>query len=277
MFFNKKKEKKEQYYFDYAAATPIDNEVLSLLSSCLGDSFANPGALHKAGIASKKVLDDSRSSIAGLISAHSDEIVFTSGGTESDVMALRGVIEKVSLDKNFKGKPHIIVSAIEHSAIFDTAQQLNNSGSIELSILSVDSNGQVLIDDLKNLVKETTVFISVMYVNNEIGVIQDIPAIAKEVRRLKKKTHGDRLSTYPVFHTDASQAIGSLPSGVLSLGIDLMSFNSVKIYGPKGIGVLFVKRGTPISSIFYSGAQEGGLRPGTEPVALIAGFAKALE
>ena len=277
MFFGKKKKEKKQYYFDYAAATPIDDEVLSLLFSHLGTNFANPGALHGAGVESKKILQESRTVISGLISSRSDEIVFTSGGTESDVLALKGVVDKVLLNKNLKEKPHLIVSAIEHSAIFDTAKKLKDSGLIELSILSVDNSGRVDIDNLKNLIKESTVFISVMYVNNEIGVIQDIPSISKEIRRLKKKIHGDRSAVYPVFHTDASQAVGSLPVGVLSLGIDLMSFNSGKIYGPKGVGALFVKRKTPISSVFYSSGQEFGLRPGTEPVALIAGFAKAMQ
>ncbi len=273
MIFGKKKEKKEKYYFDYASATPVSDEVLSVLFATFGENFANSGALHSDGLKAKKIIEESRSIISENISAHSDEIVFTSGGTESDVLALKGVAQAFDI----KGKPHFVISGIEHSAIFDTASQMKERDEIDLSILSVDENGLVNISELKNLIKKNTVLVSVMYVNNEIGIVQDITAISKEVRRLKKKIHGDRYFGYPLVHTDASQAMGLYPTGVLSLGIDMMSFNSGKIYGPKGVGALFVKRGSPIESIFYSGGQEGGLRPGTEATPLIAGFSKALE
>lgn len=277
MFFKSKKNKKDRLYFDYAAGTPIDGEVLSLVSFHFESSFANPNSLHKEALEAKEILESGRMDISDIISSHKDEIVFTSGGTESDVLALKGVVSHVLSKKDFEGKPHIIISAIEHSAIFDTAHQLLEEGIIELSVIPVDKAGRILMSSLKDLIKKTTVLVSVMYVNNEIGVIQDITAISKEVRRLKKKLHGERIAPYPLVHTDASQAFGVVPVGVSSLGVDLMSFNSGKIYGPKGIGALFVKRGTPIDSIFYKGAQEGGLRPGTESIPLVVGFAKALQ
>jgi cysteine desulfurase len=276
MFFKSKKTKKERYYFDYAAATPMDPEVIRVVHDVNLSQYANPGALHQDAVGAKALLEESRECIADFFSAHKSEIVFTSGGTESDVLAIRGVIEHARKE-NPKTVPHVVMSEIEHVAVKEVLDEMYDAKKIGLSILPVDENGLVQIDDLKKLVTEDTVLVSVMYVNNEIGVVQDMPAIAKEVRRLRKKLHGDRSFNYPLLHTDASQAVLSEDIRVTKLGVDLLSCNAGKIYGPKGIGLLFVRRGVELSPLFYAGGQESGLRPGTEPLSLVAGFAKAVE
>jgi cysteine desulfurase len=276
MFFRKSEKKEERIYLDYAAATPIDDEVLSLFTGLLSEEYANPGALHKEGVDSKNKLEESRSVVAKLVSANPDEIIFTSGGTESDVLAIRGIVKKFK-EKKLKKNPHVIISAIEHAAIWETAHQLEKEGEIELSILPVDERGLVMADELKNIVKENTILVSVIYVNNEIGVFQKVSDVAKELRRLKKKMFDDRKADYPLLHTDASQAVGFLEVDVRSLGVDLMTFNSGKIYGPKGVGALYIKRGIKLAPIFYEGGQEKGIRPGTENVPAIVAFARALE
>lgn len=277
MFFRKKKEENQRHYFDYAASTPIHSGVFQVVTEHMRESLGNPGALHVEGLRVKHILEDSRQKVAHAISAHGDEIIFTSGGTESDVLAIRGVVSRVRTDESFEGKPHVIVSAIEHSAVRDTVLELEKAGEIELSFLPVNTHGQVLLAELKKLVKKNTVLVSVLYVNNEIGVVQDIPALTKEVRRLKKVLHGERSSVLPLVHTDASQAMLLQSVSVRSLGVDLLSANSGKIYGPQGVGMLFVRRGIKLAPLFYAGGQERGIRPGTEPVALIAGLAHACE
>jgi cysteine desulfurase len=191
------------------------------------------------------------------------------------VLAIQGVVR--AAEKSGIKKPHVVVGAIEHAAVLETLLQLKEEGDIDLAILSTDENGLYKVEELKNLVNKNTVLVSLMMINNEIGVVQDVISISKEVRRLRKVLHDDRHATYPVIHTDASQAVFLHDIDVRKLGADIISFGGSKLYGPSGVGVLYIKRGTPIESPWYGGGQEFGLRPGTESTALIAGLSKAVE
>lgn len=270
------KSKKPTIYFDYASATPMDARVLRVLTETSKRFFANPSALHKLGVETKEILENARAAVARGIGAHADEIVFVSGGTESDNLAIMGVV------RSFKQKyptvrPHVLLSAIEHAAVKATGEYLQNEG-VAVSIIPVNQNGLVNPKDVRKLIRPETVLVSVMLVNNEIGTIQSIQEIAKEVRHARRHKEKDSLInvTYPLFHSDASQALNYLDISVEKLGVDLLTINGSKIYGPKGVGALFVKRRTPIEQILFGGDQEFGLRPGTESVPTIAAFAHAV-
>jgi cysteine desulfurase len=246
--------------------------------------YANPSSLYKEGVAAKKAVESARNRVGSFLNAHGDEIVFTSGGTEANALALEGVL-KLS-HKNGIDKPHLIISAIEHSSIMETANMLEKCG-IEVTRLGVDSHGLISLDELKKAIKPSTYLISIMTVNNEIGTIQPIREIAKAVRQWRKgigdrvegieKTYTLHPTPFPLLHTDASQAALFNDLNVEKLGVDLLTLDSSKVYGPRGIGALFVRRGTPIEPIIHGGGQERGLRSGTENVPAIMGFAKALE
>ena len=267
---------KKNIYLDHASATPIEPRVLAVFQKVSKECYANPSALHMLGVRAHNYLEDARKKITDTIGAHSDEVVFVSGATESDNLALLGTVR--TFKKNHPNiRPHIVVSAIEHAAVVATSEWLVREG-IEVSVLPVDQDGFVSPKDLRKILRPETVLVSVMYVNNEIGTIQPITEIAKEIRHFRKmqtKNHGVKNSAYPLFHTDATQALNYLPVNVEKLGVDLLSFNGSKLYGPKGIGALYVKRKTPIESILFGGDQEFGLRPGTESVSTICAFAEA--
>ena len=259
----------KRIYLDNAAATPVDLEVLRVVMETMRKFPANPSAIHKEGVSARAVLEAARKQIAGLLSAHSDEIVFTSGATEANNMALSGVVQNARMQgiKN----PHIIVSVIEHPSVLEVARALAQWGT-RIDYVPVDGRGIVDIKKLRTLITPETVLVSIMYANNEIGTIQPIRDIAKEIRHARKINN----SQYPYFHTDAAQAVNYLDIGVPALGVDLMTISSGKTYGPRGIGALFVKRGVHISPIMQGGSHESSRRPGTESVALVVGFALAL-
>jgi len=229
----------------------------------------NPSALHKEGVMARQAFEGTRGQIAGVLSAHADEIVFTSGATEANNMALQGVVRHARTQGIIH--PHIIVSAIEHPSVLEVARMLKREG-VFVDYLSVGQSGVVDLKELRKLINSETVLVSVMYANNEIGTIEPLRDIAKEVRHARKMNN----SSYPYFHTDAAQAASYLDLSTPSLGVDLMTLSSGKAYGPRGIGALFVKRGVNISPLMYGGEHEMSRRPGTEPVALVAGFAEAL-
>ncbi len=251
---------KPHIFLDYASATPVDPAVMTAMEPYFGDQFYNPSSLYAGARMVRQAIDDARSAIAISIGAHADEIIFTSGGTEADNLALLGVVAASN-----KSPKHIIVSKIEHQAILSTASALEKMG-VKVSCAPVNEQGLIDLAVLESLITADTILISVMFANNEIGVIQPIKEIAKLARR-----HNVLL------HTDASQAFGLLPIDVTDIHVDLLTINSGKVYGPKGAGALFVKRGTVIQALEYGGSQEKGLRPGTENVAAIVGFAKACE
>lgn len=251
---------KPRIFLDYASATPVDPAVIAAMEPYLGDYFYNPSSLYAGARAVRDAIDLARCTIATSIGAHADEVIFTSGGTEADNLALLGVVGASN-----KSSKHIIVSQIEHQAILSTAVALEKMG-VRVSYAPVDDQGLIDLKMLASLVTADTILISVMLANNEIGVIQPMKEIAKVARRYNV-----------LLHTDASQAFGLLPIDVVDLHVDLLTINSGKVYGPKGAGALFVKRGIVIQAVEHGGSQERGLRPGTENVAAIVGFAKACE
>ena len=298
--------RKKNIYLDYASATPLDKAVVKKVAFYEQKFFANPTSIHEKGVEVRKVIDESRSKIAKLINAHSDEIIFTGSGTESDALAILGTIKNYELRmKNESAEykiPHIITTKIEHPAVLENCRMLEERGEAEVSYISVDRFGIVNLEELKDSLKKNTILVSVMYANNEIGTIQPIEEIAKIIRHFKKikpenqkgffgsSDEGGRgarplknlsdfpdSSNFPLFHTDACQAMNYLfTENIEKLGVDLMSFNSSKIYGPKGIGILYKKRNITLSPLYKGGGQESGLHSGTESVSLIAGVAEAL-
>ncbi len=268
---------KRRIYLDYASLTPIDPRVEREVSKYSSGEFANPSSLYAEGVAAKKALADARKKVADFIHAHPDEIIFTSGGTEANMLALEGVVRAAR--KAGMAKPHIVISAIEHSSIIETARMMEKHGC-EVTRISVDKTGVVSVDEIKKAIKENTILISIMTVNNETGAKQPIREIAKVVRQFKKVNTTQvqsSIAQYPLFHTDTAQAALHGELFVEKLGVDLMMLDAGKMYGPRGVGCLYVKRGTPIESIVYGGGQEAGMRSGTENIPGIMGFAKAVE
>lgn len=250
----------QRVYLDHAATTPVRPDVLEAFRAATESTFGNASSVHSFGQDAKKLLEESRDRVARAIGAESPEIIFTSGGTESDNLAITGVARAL---KN-RGK-HIITTAIEHPAVLNTCRSLEDEG-FEVTYLPVDSECVLSMSALAASIKEETVLVSAMYANNETGSIQPVADIAKLTRE-----HGVLL------HTDAVQALGKVDIDVDSLGVDLLSMSAHKIYGPKGVGALFVREGTPIDNLFYGGHHERGIRPGTENVPGIAAFATAVE
>ena len=234
--------KSNRIYLDYA-------------SSALQKS-ANPGAIHALGVKEKQKLEDARRRVARILGANNDEIIFTSGATESNNITILGL-----------PKGHIVTTNIEHASVLETCKHRGNVIFVE-----VEKNGIVDSKKIKKALTKETMLVSVSYANNEIGTIQPISEIAKEIRHYNKKNMKKIF-----FHTDATQAINYLPIKIPKLGVDLMSFNGAKIYGPQGVGILYVKKNTPISKIMFGGDQERGLRPGTENVTGAVALAFALE
>ena len=238
-------------YLDYAS------------SALLGE--ANGGAIHELGVKEKNKLEGARGKIAEILNVHHDEIIFTSGATESNNLAILGLVQ------NFK-KPHIVTTNVEHSSVLEVCRHLEKTKQAEVTYVAVEKNGIVDPQKIRKALQPNTVLVSVMYANNEIGTIQPIREIAKEIR------HYNKINSKKIyFHTDATQAVNYLPIKVEQMGVDLLSFNGAKIYGPKGVGVLYVKRNTPLGKIMFGGDQEFGLRPGTENVVLATGLAEALQ
>lgn len=275
---------KKSIYLDYAGATPIEKRVLRKMSSLDKGFFANPSAIHAEGVKVRKVIEESRTQIATLINAHSDEIIFTGSGTESDALAILGTIKNYELRiKNEKLEykvPHIITSKIEHPAVLENCRMLERRGKAEVSYISVDKFGIVNLEELKDSLKENTILVSIMYANNEIGTIEPIEEIAKIIRHFRKlnKFPIPGMGNFPLFHTDACQAMNYLfTENIEKLGVDMMTFNSSKIYGPKGVGVLYKKRSVELCPLYEGGGQEFGLHSGTESVSLIAGATEAFE
>ncbi len=250
----------QRRYFDYAATTPLDSEVLNEMLPHMKENFGNPSSVYSYGRDARKVIDDSREKVASTIGAQAKEIYFTSGGTESDNWAIKGT----AFANKDKGN-HIITTTVEHHAVLHTCKYLEKHG-YEVTYLPVDEYGLIDLDDLKNSIRENTILITVMFANNEIGTIQPIAEIGKIAKENKV-----------LFHTDAVQALGSVDIDVKDLGVDLMSISGHKIYGPKGIGALYVRKGVKIDNLIHGGAQEKKKRGGTENTPAIAGFAKACE
>ena len=247
-------------YLDHAATTPVDDRVLNKMLPYFRLSYGNPSSMYEKGRANKRIIEEARSEIARPINAKAKEIYFTSGGTESDNLALKGV---AYANKN-KGK-HIITSKIEHPAILNSCKTLEKQG-YEITYLNVDNRGFVRLDELENAIREDTILISIMFANNEIGTIEPIEQIGKIAKQKNI-----------IFHTDSVQAVGNIKIDAQKLEIDLLSMSAHKFYGPKGIGALYVRNGIKFDRIQDGGHQEIGKRSGTENVAGIVGMAEALK
>lgn len=251
----------EYIYMDNAATTTLKTEVFQEMKEYLLNYHGNPSSIYSLGLQSKQGLDEARLQISKLLHASNKEIYFTSGGTESNNWAIRGVLKK----DNKKGK-HLITSKIEHKSVLNTFESLEKEG-FEVTYLDVDQEGMIDFNQLKESIKDETVLVSIMLANNETGVIQEIKGISKLIKEKNENIY---------FHTDAVQGAGKLDLDVKALGVDLLSISAHKFHGPKGIGALYIKKGTDIENILFGGAQERGLRPGTENIASIMGMSKAL-
>lgn len=247
-------------YFDHSATTAVDTDVANLMLEYMTDKFGNPSSVHSFGREVKKAVDTARDNVAALIGANANEIFFTSGGTEADNLALKGVAFA-----NRKKGNHIITTSIEHHAILHTCEYLEKQG-YEVTYLPVDENAMVRIEDVKKAITDKTILISVMFANNEVGTIQPI----KEIGQLAREK-----GIY--FHTDAVQAAGNYPIDVNEYNVDLLTLSGHKFHGPKGIGALYVRKGVRLDSVQHGGGQEKNVRPGTENVPGIIGLGKAAE
>lgn len=249
--------KLERIYLDHSATTPMDNEVLQEMLPFFTDKFGNPSSIHYFGREVKKALEEAREKIAKAIGAQPQEILFTSGGTEADNLAIKGVALA-----NAKRGRHIITSAIEHHAVLDTCKFMTQHG-YKVTYVPVDKDGLIKVEDIEAAITEETILITIMHANNEIGTIQPISEIGKLAK-----------SKGIIFHTDAVQTIGKIPVDVNELNVDLLSISAHKFYGPKGIGALYMRKGTKLLPISQGGAQERKRRPGTENVPAAVGMGK---
>ena len=247
-------------YLDYSATTPVKEEVLKEMIPYFTEKFGNPSSLYDKGLESKDAVTHAREQVADLINAKPSEVYFTAGGTESDNWALFGTAEKLKSKGN-----HIITTKIEHHAILHSCAYLEKEG-YEVTYLDIDKDGRISLKQLEEAITDKTILISIMLVNNEIGTVQPI----KEAAAIAKK-HG------VLFHTDAVQGLGNVDIDVKDMGVDMMSMSSHKIYGPKGSGALYIRKGVVIDNYLHGGAQENRKRAGTENLTGIVGFGKAAE
>jgi cysteine desulfurase len=298
----------KKIYLDYSATTPVDKEVMQVMSPYFLNKFGNPSSMHSFGQDAMAGVDKAREQAAHFLNCEPDEIIFTSGATESDNLAIKGVI-KALLCQGYGGrgnkKLHIITTSIEHSAVLEPCRELEKpsfaeamegKGGVEVTYLPVKSNGVVDIEKFKKAIKDNTVLVSIMHVNSEVGSIQPIREIGKIIRKINDKklrewrkfplikSKRDPSATLRVgrprpiyFHTDATQAINFLNCDVSWNYVDMLSMSGHKIYGPKGVGVLYIKSGVPIKPLQLGGHQENNLRSGTYNVPGIVGMGKALE
>lgn len=247
-------------YLDYSATTPVKDQVLQEMIPYFTEKFGNPSSLYDKGLESKDAVTHAREQVAELINAKPSEIFFTAGGTEADNWAVFGTAEKLKAKGN-----HIITTKVEHHAMLHSCAALEKDG-FEVTYLDIDKDGFVDLKQLEDSITDKTILISIMLVNNEIGTIQPI----KEAAAIAKKHK-------VLFHTDAVQGLGNVPIDVRDMGVDMMSLSSHKIYGPKGVGALYIRKGVSIANYMYGGAQENRKRAGTENIPGIVGFGKAAE
>lgn len=245
-------------YLDYNATAPVLPEVVEAVRFCLAEEFGNPSSAHTYGLRAKEILEESRKAVARLIEAEPEEVLFVSGGTEANNLALLGTLLP-------RERGHLLVSKIEHPSVLKPALRLLEMG-YAVEFIPVDGKGYVSPEEVKRRLRPETVLVSVMLANNETGALQPVAEIARICREAGV-----------LFHTDAAQAVGKIPVSVKEIGCDLLTLAGHKMYAPKGIGALYVRKGVELSRILFGAGQERGLRPGTEPVPLIAGLGKAAE
>lgn len=247
-------------YLDHAATTPVRPEVLEAMLPFFGPRFGNPSSVHRWGREARTALDEARERVARCLGANADEMCFTSGGTEGDNLAVLGSWRAIRAQRNA-----LVTTPIEHKAVLAAVHQAAREGAEE-RLLEVDAEGRVKWDHLETLVDERVACVSVMWINNEVGVVQDVPAMAALAR-----------ARGVLFHTDAVQAFGKVAIDLKTLPVDYLTVSGHKIGAPKGIGAMFIRRGTPLEPLMHGGSQDRGRRPGTENVAMAVGFARAAE
>ncbi|MCF8018344.1 MAG: cysteine desulfurase [Vallitaleaceae bacterium] len=251
-----------EIYFDNAATTKVPDKVAQAMLHMLTTNFGNPSSLHQKGFEAEKAIENSRQTLAQALKVNKKEIYFTSGGTEANNIAISGVAVA-----NKRGGRHIVVSSIEHPSVKETVRYLETLG-YEVETIPTDSMGYIQIETLEQLIRQDTLMVSIMYVNNEIGTIQDMATIGKRIKEINPKT---------LFHVDAIQAFGKYILTPTKDHIDLLTLSGHKIHGPKGVGAIYIKEGTKITPLFYGGRQENGIRSGTENVPGIIGLGVATE
>src|SRR3989344_2481264 len=262
---------KKEIYLDHAATTPLAKEVLKEMIPYFSENYGNPGSFHQKGLTAKTAVDEAREKIASILNCSPEEIIFTSGGTEGDNRAVKGT----AFARRGEGT-HLITTKIEHKAILEPCRYLEKEFGFKTSYLSVDKYGLVTAEQVKKALTAETALVSVMYANNEIGTIEPIAEIGEMI---EQENHQREKKGWPkvYFHTDACQAADHLTLDVKKLKVDMMTLNGGKIYGPKGIGLLYVRKGIKLHPLLHGGGQERGLRSGTEDVGGIVGLAKALD
>jgi len=259
-------------YLDHAAATPVLKEAYEAMMPYYMDYYANAGAIHQQGLRAKSGIDDARRKIALVLGCNIDEVIFTSGGTESNNLAIFGLIRALRGRKPGYDQLHVISSEIEHVSVRRPLEVLEEEGLISVTWLPVNGGGTVASKDLAAALRDETVLVSIIYGHNEIGTVQDIPSLAKVISGHRKSRGG----TYPLFHIDGAQAVGNLELLVEKLHVDMMTISSSKCYGPKGAAALYARRRTPLVASIWGGGHEYGLRSGTQNTPSIVGFGEAV-
>jgi len=270
----------QSIYLDHSATTPIDKKVLEAMMPYLQNKFGNPSSIHQIGRDAMDGVNIARAQVATFLNSKLDEVVFTSGATEANNLAIKGLIKSLLQQQNSNSRHplHIITSTIEHHAVLEPYKELEEEG-IEVTRIPVQQNGVVDYKKVKNAIRDNTVLISIMYVNNEVGKIQPISEIGRMIKKINKdktKNKNTKHSSKIYFHTDATQAVNFLDCDTQKLNVDLLSLSGHKIYGPKGVGALFVKTHTPVISLQKGGYHENNLRSGTLNVAGIVGLGQAV-
>lgn len=269
MFFTPPTQKR--IYLDFAASTPLHPEVLSVMLPFLGNSFGNPSAIHSEGQKSRNAIEESRQKVATVLGLRPTGITFTSGGTESNNLAIIGLFKKLHASGRAYSDMEMITTKLEHPSISELIPTLEEKGVI-VKLLEVNAEGKIQVPALEKLLSTKTVLVTFAYANSEVGVVQSVARLARVIRKFEKEN-----ATKIFLHIDAAQAPLWLPCKLEALGVDMMSLDVGKCCGPKGIGILAKREGVELSSVAFGGGQEQGLRPGTENVAGVAGAAKALE
>jgi cysteine desulfurase len=261
----------KKIYLDYAATTPVDPIVFGAMKPYFNEKFGNAMSLHSFGQEALGAVDKARKQTANFFRCATSEIIFTGGSTESNNLVIKGVLK--AYYSKFKKKPHIITSAFEHHCVLDACKLVEKDGLAEVTFVRPGKDGVIKVSAIKKSIKPSTILISIMYVNNEIGTVQPIEKIGELLKNINAKTRDWKI----LFHTDATQAVNYFDCNINKLGVDLLSMSAHKIYGPKGIGALYIKKGTPIRKIQDGGDQEYKMRAGTHNVPGIVGLGKALE
>ena len=269
---------KKKIYLDYAATTPVDSEILEAMLPYFSKGYGNPMSIHGFGQEALEAVDEARDRAADFFGCAPSEIFFTSGATESNNLAIKGILKSfriLQLQTKKDIKPHIITTKFEHHSVLDVCKAVERGGFAEITFINPDKEGLILTRDIEKTIKPNTILVSIMYVNNEIGTLQPIAEIGKKLKKINEERQKNKQPRI-LFHTDATQAVNYFNCTVDDLGVDMLSMSAHKIYGPKGVGILYIRKGTPIKNIQQGGDQELKMRAGTHNVPAIVGLGKAI-